>query len=48
MTNNKINRKNKIKRIIDLLKFVLTLEDEELMKSSVESIIELLEEDINK
>ncbi len=41
------SRKFKIKRIIGLLKFVLTLDDEEIIKSTVESVIELLEEDIN-
>lgn len=34
----------KIKQIIEILKFVLTLEDEEIIKSSIESIIEMLEE----
>lgn len=45
--NNKIDRKTRIKRIVDLLKFVISLNDEELIKSTVESVIELLEEDIN-
>ncbi len=41
--------KNKrLKRIHDLLKFVLTLDDEEIIKSTIESVIELLEEEINK
>jgi hypothetical protein len=42
--NSKIDRKTKIKRVIELLKFVLTLDDPELTKSTVESVIELLEE----
>lgn len=48
MIDNKINKKIKLKRIIDLLKFVLTLNDLEIIKSTIESVIELLEEDINK
>jgi hypothetical protein len=44
MTNNKIIKKSNIKRVIELLKFVLTLDDPELTKSTVESVIELLEE----
>ncbi len=38
----------KLKQILELLKFVLTLDDEEIMKSTIESIIELLEEEISK
>ncbi len=41
---NKVNDNAKIKQIIEILKFVLTLEDEEIIKSSLESIIEMLEE----
>jgi len=39
-------RKQKLQKIVDLLKFVLTLDDEELLKSSVESVIDLLEDEI--
>ena len=39
--------KNKLKQITDLLKFVLTLDDEEIIRSTIESIIEVLEEEIN-
>jgi hypothetical protein len=42
-------RKNKqlnIKQIIEILKFVLTLDDEEIIKSSIETIVEMLEEEI--
>lgn len=39
--------KNKLKQIVDLLKFVLTLDDEEIVKSTIESIIDALEEEIN-
>jgi len=49
MTNEKENQKHKFQRIVELLKFVLTLDDdEEIIKSSIESVIELLEEEINK
>ena len=39
-------RKQRLQKIIDLLKFVLTLEDDELFRSSVESVIDLLEDEI--
>lgn len=40
--------KEKLKQVLELLKFVQTLDDEEIMKSTIESIVELLEEEINK
>jgi hypothetical protein len=40
--------KEKLQQIAELLKFVLTLDDEEIIKSTVESVIELLEEEISK
>lgn len=40
--------KQKLRKVADLLKFVLTLDDEEIVKSTIESIIELLEEEIDK
>jgi len=46
--NDKGNRKQKIQQIVELLKFVLTLNDEEIIKSTIESVIELLEEEIGK
>ena len=42
------DRKQKLIQIVELLKFSLTLDDEEIMKSTIESIIELLEEEIDK
>lgn len=36
--------KYKIQRMINLLKFILTVDDEEIKRSSIESIIESLEE----
>ncbi len=40
--------KRKLEQVIDLLKFALTLDDEEIIKSTVESVIEILEEEIDK
>ncbi len=42
------NDNHKIEQVIDLLKFALSLEDEEIIKSTVESVIEILEEEISK
>ncbi|HEY5267981.1 MAG TPA: hypothetical protein VII94_02510 [Candidatus Saccharimonadales bacterium] len=39
---------HKIEQVIDLLKFALSLEDEEIIKSTVESVIEMLQEEISK
>lgn len=39
---------HKLEQVIALLKFVITLDDEEIIKSTVESVIEILEEEINK
>lgn len=46
--NSKNNQKQKLQQIVDLLKFVLPLDDKEIINSTIESIIELLEEEINK
>lgn len=40
--------KDKIKKLIILLKFSLSLEDEEVLKMTLESIIEDLEDIVNK
>lgn len=40
--------KYKLQQIIDLLKFALSLEDHEIIKSTVESVIEIIEEEISK
>jgi hypothetical protein len=45
--STKVSKKQKTQQVIDLLKFVLTLDDEEIMISTIESVIEILEE-INK
>ncbi len=42
------SKTKKLKQVAELLKFVLTLDDEEIVKSTIESIIELLEEEIGK
>lgn len=46
--SNKVSKNQKLQQIIDLLRFVLTLDDEEIMQSTIESVIELLEEEIIK
>lgn len=46
--SNKDSSKQKLQQIIDLLKFILTIDDAEITKTSIESIIELLEEEISK
>ncbi len=44
MTKKK--KKNiKIEQVIELLKFSLSLEDEEIIRSTIESVIEILEEE---
>ena len=40
----KSNKNHELQKLIDLLKFAITLDDEELLKSTVESVIESLEE----
>jgi hypothetical protein len=45
---NKNDRERKLQHIIELLKFALSVNDEEIIKSTVESVIELLEEEIIK
>ena len=49
MTNitTKDTKKQRLQHIVDLLKFVVTLDDDEILIASVESIIELLEEEIS-
>lgn len=46
--NNQDGQKRKLQQVVDLLKFALTLDDEEIVKSTVESVVELLEEEISK
>lgn len=42
--NNDNTDKKKIKQVIKILRFILTEDDEEIIKSSIESVIEMLEE----
>jgi len=46
--NSGEGNRHKIEQVIELLKFALSLDDEEIMKSTVESVIEILEEEISK
>jgi hypothetical protein len=53
MTNKESDKQKGIDRytleqIIELLKFALSLEDQEIIKSTVESVIEILQEEIGK
>jgi len=49
MTNkNNGDNKHKLEQVIELLKFALSVDDEEIIKSTVESVIEILEEEISK
>jgi hypothetical protein len=40
--------KHKLQQALGLLKFVLTLDDEEITRSTIESVIEILEDEINQ
>jgi hypothetical protein len=40
--------KYKLRQIIELLKFALSLEDHEIIRSTVESVIEILQEETDK
>ena len=42
------DQKAKLQHIVELLKFALTLDDEEIIRSTVESVIDLLEEEIGE
>ena len=46
--NSQTYDKDKLQQIVELLKFVMSLDDEEIIKSTIESVIELLEEEIAK
>lgn len=50
MTNKKNGDgdKHNLEQVVELLKFALTLDDDEIMKSTIESVIEILEEEIGK
>jgi hypothetical protein len=38
-------KKQRLRQIAELLRFSLTLDDEEIIKATIESVIELLEEE---
>ena len=42
------NKNEQLKKAVELLRFILTLNDEEIKTSAIESVIELLEDEINK
>lgn len=44
----KYDKNRELQRIVEMLKFLLTVDDEEIVKSTIESIIETLEEKISK
>ena len=44
----KVDKNHQLKKVLELLKLTLSMEDEELLRSSIESVIETLEELINK
>jgi hypothetical protein len=45
MTKNKPDHiQQKIRQVLDLLRFILPLDDTEITKSTLESVIEILEE----
>lgn len=48
MAKKTSNKNLKIKKVVELLKFLLTIDDMEVIKSSIESIIETLEEEISQ
>ena len=47
-TANMTNKGEQLQKIVDLLKLSLSLDDEEIIKSTIEAVIELLEEEIDK
>lgn len=46
MSKNK-TKNAKLQQIVDLLKFVLTIDDEEIVRTTIGSVIEALEDEIN-
>jgi hypothetical protein len=44
----KLNKNARLKQIIGILKFLITIDDLVVIKSSIESIIEMMEEDTPK
>lgn len=46
--DDKSGRNQRLQQLVDLLKFVLTLDDQEILISTLESVIEALEDEISK
>jgi len=46
--DTKYDKNRELRRIVEMLKFIMTIDDEEIVKSTIESIIEMLEEQISK
>jgi hypothetical protein len=46
--NNNTLDKRKLEQIVELLKLASALEDEEILSSTVQSVIEIIEEEIIK
>jgi len=44
--SDKDSRDAKIKQVIEILRFILTIDDQEIIASSIESVIEQLEEEV--
>lgn len=47
MTKKSDKNKN-LKKVLELLKFSLSLNDEEVIRSTIESVIDILEDETNK
>lgn len=47
MSSNTDDKNAKIKQVIELLKFISTVDDKEILESTVEAIIEMLQEEID-
>lgn len=47
MTKKSDKNKN-LKKVLELLKFSLSLNDEEVIRSTIESVIDILEDELNK
>jgi hypothetical protein len=44
----KSDKNKNLKKVLELLKFSLSLNDEEIIRSTIESVIEILEEESRK
>lgn len=44
--STKSDKNKKIKKILELLKYSLSLDDDEIIRSTIESVIEMLEEEL--